>query len=139
MRNRQITVSKGTICDLWSVSRNVSPLLEQLVFPCCCRRHLFFSVVFPTMWKVLLGHLCLSDILPVSSNGGWSDPRKLFFSGFLNNIRAWTTLCSLAILVTSIQCVKIPDYHLWLSWYSYILIFCDKNLFFFKFVLLNYF
>jgi len=69
----------------------------------------FFGVVFPTIWKVLLRHLCQSDIFPVSSNGGWSKPRKLFFAGFLNNISARTTLCSLAILVTSIRCVKIPD------------------------------
>jgi hypothetical protein len=44
----------------------------------------------------------VSDILPVSSNGGWSDPRKSFLAGCLTYIRAWTTLCSLAMLVTSI-------------------------------------
>ena len=112
MRNRQATHSKGTIADLWSVSRNLAPLFEQLVFPCWCHRHLFFSVVFPTIWKVLLGQLCQSDILLVSSNGGCSDPRKLFFAGFLNNISAWTTLRSLSILITSNRCVKNPDYHL---------------------------
>ena len=112
MRNRQATYSKGTIGGLWSVCRNLAPLFEKLVFPCCRHRHIFFSVLFPTIWKVLLGQLYQSNILLVSSNGGWSDPKKLFFAGFLNNISAWTRLRSLAILLTLIRCVKYPEYHL---------------------------
>ena len=84
------------------VSHNVSPLFEQLVFPCCRHRHLFISNAFPTIWRLSLEHLCQSDILLLSSNGGWSDARKSFFAGCLVCISAWTPLCSLTILLTSI-------------------------------------
>ena len=67
---------------LWNVSRNVSSLFEQLVFPCCRHRHIFLSIAFPTIWRLSLGHLCHSDILPVSSNGGWSDARQGAHSRF---------------------------------------------------------
>jgi hypothetical protein len=114
--------------DRWFVKR-----LSKCVFtfwttyiPLLSSQASFLKRVFPTIWRLSLGHLCQSDTLPVSSNGGWSEARKLFFAGCLTYISAWTTLWSLTTLATSILASNVLNTTCQVRWDSYIFIFCDK-------------
>ena len=144
LRSQSVKTDKSPTPRGWYVicetSFKMFPIFEQLIFPFCRRRHLFISIVFPTIWRLSLGHLCQSDILLVSSNGCWSDARKSCFAGCLTYIRAWTPLFSLTILVTSILVSEFLNTAYQVSWDSFILIFCDKyGYVFFKFIFQNYF
>ena len=89
--------------DRWlrNVSQNVFPLFWITCIPLLSSQALFISTVSYDV-SLSFGHLCQSDIMVVSSNGGWSDARKSFFAGCVTYLSARTAMCSLSILVTSI-------------------------------------
>ena len=57
--------------------------------------------------STFLNNLCSPAVVR-----GYSDARKLFFAGCLTFKSSWTALCSLAILLIPILCLKNSEYRL---------------------------
>lgn len=57
--------------------------------------------------STFLNNLCSPAVVR-----GYSDARKLFFAGCLTYKSSWTSLCSLAILLIPILCLKNSEYRL---------------------------